>query len=89
MRYHCPVKDSIRTALRELYQQGAASMLEEAGVGREVRYFRPRFARGLCPVCGELVHAFRSDARYCSVRCRVAAHRAPRPASASPRPGGD
>jgi hypothetical protein len=51
----------------------AARMLEEQQVAAVVAVTGPRRCEG----CGERLPALaRSDARYCSVRCRVAAHRA-------------
>ena len=49
---------------------------------QEVRYRRVKRLRGRCPVCRERVRTFRSDAVYCSTRCRVRAHRARRSAAA-------
>jgi hypothetical protein len=45
------------------------------GERRHARRARPRLPRP-CMRCGETFTPARSDARYCSGRCRVAAHRA-------------
>lgn len=62
--------------------------LVEAGVAVEVRsHLKLKRRKLLCVLCGGRFLAARSDARYCSGRCRVAAHRRRATEGASTRPG--
>ena len=70
------MSDDLRDRLHELRAERsdarAAALIDE--LMRLVKY-EPRSSPRQCEQCGKTFTPTRSDARYCSTKCRVAAHR--------------